>query len=102
MSPTFRGFTSRKIKYGAEEAKRAFALEHHNIEALLKIIKAEGWEDSIDLVSSLRVNIVGSEVESRDAKTDFDDAIAAGMELDNVEWLTKEDVQTVRCYFRSL
>ncbi|KAG6916230.1 hypothetical protein DXG01_007813 [Tephrocybe rancida] len=89
----FDNFVFRQSRYGAEEAKKAHKLEIHTERDLVSLIKAEGWEDLVDLVSSHRVGLLRTEKEIEVTKADYDAAKAAGADLiEDVEWLNEREV----------
>ncbi|KAG6834925.1 hypothetical protein H0H93_006318 [Arthromyces matolae] len=94
---TFDGFAFRQSKYGPEEAKKAHKLEIHTERALVGLIKKEGWEHIVDLVSNYRVGLMLNDNETREIKADYDAAKKANADLiEEVEWLTEEEVLKVR------
>ncbi|KAF8066928.1 FAD dependent oxidoreductase [Lyophyllum atratum] len=90
----FQDFSDREQKYGTEEAMKSYKMEHYTTTELLKIIKAENLRDVVDLVGSDHFSLLVTEQEVQDAKNDFEAAKSAGLDLDIVEWLSEEDVQT--------
>ncbi|KAG6840777.1 hypothetical protein C0991_004502, partial [Blastosporella zonata] len=77
-------------RYGSEEAKKAHKLEIHTERELVDLIKAEGWESLVDLVSSHRVGLLRTDKEFETTKADYDAAKAASADLiEQVEWLDK-------------
>ncbi|KAG6889551.1 hypothetical protein C0995_016678 [Termitomyces sp. Mi166 len=91
----FDNFVLRESNYGSEEAKKAHKLEIHTERELVRLIKAEGWEEIVDLVSNHRVGLLVNEHEIRVTKADYEAAKAAQADLvENVEWLTEEEVLT--------
>ncbi|KAG6895188.1 hypothetical protein C0992_002715 [Termitomyces sp. T32_za158] len=81
------------MNYGSEEAKKAHKLELHTASELIQLIKTEGWEETVDLVSNYRVGLLVSEKDIRVTKADYGAAKAAQADLiENVEWLTEAEV----------
>ncbi|KAG6889550.1 hypothetical protein C0995_016677 [Termitomyces sp. Mi166 len=89
----FNKFVERKEHFGRVEAEKAYALEYHTTSELLKIIKAENWQDAVDLVSAEHVHLLVTEIEAKQAKLDFHAASEAGLDLKDVGWLSEEEVQ---------
>lgn len=89
----FDNFLFREKNYGSEEAKKAHKLEIHTERQLVQLIKTEGWEEIVDLVSNHRVGLLVDEEEIRVTKADYEAAKAAQADLiESVEWLTAADV----------
>ena len=92
----FIGFYDRQQKYGAEEAKKSYALENYVSSELLKIIKQEGWEEDLDLMDGGRITMFLTEEEEQRARRDWETARTAGLErVDEVRWLGSEEMQAV-------
>ncbi|KAF7370151.1 FAD dependent oxidoreductase [Mycena sanguinolenta] len=89
----FIDFCSYQAKYGTEQAVRCFQLENHTASEIVKIIHEEGWTESVDLVQNGHTTISFTPGEHQDIEADFQAAEAAGMDLANVNWLTKEETQ---------
>jgi hypothetical protein len=81
--------------YGADEALRAVALEHHTVSGLLNIIEREGWSKDIDLVDGGSNELLFTQKEIDAAKFDWDAAERAGVDLTNIHILDKEDIEKV-------
>ncbi|KAG6908298.1 hypothetical protein DXG01_005399 [Tephrocybe rancida] len=56
-------------------------VEIHTERELLRLIKTEGWENIVDLVSNHRVGLLRTEKEYEVVKADYDAAKAAGADL---------------------
>lgn len=98
----FDNFVFREMKYGSEEAKKAHRLEIHTENELIQLIKAEGWEELVDLVSNHRIGLLMNEKEIRVAKADYEAAKAAQADLiESVEWLTEVEVLMVMAHLLS-
>ncbi|KAJ7198910.1 FAD dependent oxidoreductase [Mycena haematopus] len=89
----FIDFCSYQAKYGTEQAVRCFELENHTASEIVKIIREEGWIESVDLVQNGHTTISFTPGELQEIEADFKAAKAAGMDLTNVNWLTKEETQ---------
>ena len=82
--------------YPPEEVKRCFELEAHTVSSLLKVIKANNWEEEVDLVRGGRQVLLFSEVEKDLAWRDWKEAQNAGIASANeVEWLSIEETKNV-------
>jgi len=92
----FSGFYSRQQKYGAEEAKKSYALESYVSSELVKIIKQEGWDEDLDLVEGGHITMFMTKEEEERARRDWETARMAGLErVDEVRWLGREEMQAV-------
>ncbi|KAF5381711.1 hypothetical protein D9615_005571 [Tricholomella constricta] len=89
----FSHFSDRAKTYGTEEAKKIYALEHYTADELLKIIEAQGLQTIVDLVASDHIGLLVTEKEVQDAKVDFDAAESAGVNVNDVTWLSKAEVK---------
>lgn len=82
--------------YGAEEAKKSYALENYVSSELLKVIKQEGWDEDLDLVEGGRTTMFMTEEEEQRVRRDWETARTAGLErVDEVIWLGREEMQAV-------
>jgi len=84
--------------YPHEEVKRCFELEAHTVSSLLKVIKANNWEEEVDLVRGGRQVLMFSEAEKELAWREWKEAQNAGIDCANeVEWLSIEETKNVQC-----
>lgn len=90
---TFYSFAARQDKFGADEAIRSSALEEYTASSLVNIIERNGWSEDVDLVNGGNVRLLFTEDEERETRADFERAKHAGINLDNVQWLTRDEVQ---------
>ncbi|KAI0676177.1 FAD dependent oxidoreductase [Trametes maxima] len=86
----FQEFAAYADRFGTDDAKRALALEARTVAEILKIVKDAGKETALDLVAGGRTHLLFTEPEIEEAKRDFEAAKEAGVDLDAVEFLTKE------------
>ncbi|KAG6840108.1 hypothetical protein C0991_008922 [Blastosporella zonata] len=87
----FNNFLFRESRYGSEEAKKAHKLEIHTEQEMVNLIKAEGWEKIVDLVSNYRVGLLRTDKEIQTMKADYEAAKAAKADnLEYVEWLSEK------------
>ncbi|KAI0630444.1 FAD dependent oxidoreductase [Trametes polyzona] len=89
----FHEFTAYSTTFGVDDAKRALALEKRTVEEVLKIVKSSGKESALDLVAGGRTHLLFTEPEVIEAKLDYEAAKKAGVDLSEVEFLTKEQVE---------
>jgi len=81
-----------------EEVKRCFELETYTVSSLLETIKANNWEEGIDLVRGGRQVLMFTEAEQHSAKQDWEEARKAEIDCANeVEWLNVEETKNVWC-----
>ncbi|KAG2072464.1 FAD dependent oxidoreductase [Suillus decipiens] len=89
----FLGFSQRRAFFNTVEAIKSYELEKHTASLLVKIIEGNGWASDIDLVEGGHINLLFTEEEEKDAHKDFDTARQAQLNLDGVEWLSKEELE---------
>ncbi|KAG8888998.1 hypothetical protein FRB98_006262 [Tulasnella sp. 332] len=80
--------------YGAEEAKKAFALESYTVTSIVKIIKENGWEQDVDLVAGGHLSLVFTQAELDSIELDIHAAEKAGVQgVETVELLDAQYVE---------
>jgi glycine/D-amino acid oxidase-like deaminating enzyme len=89
----FFNFRKRELAYGTDQAVRSADVESYTCAELVKIIKTENLD--VDLVAGGHVAMLVTEKEVETAQADYAAAKAAGVNLDDVEWLSKEVVESV-------
>lgn len=80
---------------GVEEAVRAKALEHHNVESIIRFIRDNKLNDEVDFVQGGLLTLFVTDEEFRVTMDQYDAAVKADVRVDGVEWLTKEQTQEV-------
>lgn len=90
----FADFCRYQTAHGTEQAVRSFVLENRTASEMLKIIHNQHLEAAVDLVAGGHIAMFVTEQESKDAEADFAAAKLAGMNLDEVQWLSKEEMQS--------
>ncbi|KAG2040208.1 FAD dependent oxidoreductase [Suillus americanus] len=94
LTPTaFPKFAQRQALFNTLEAIKSYKLEQYTVSLLVKIIEENGWASDIDLVEGGHINILFTEKEAKNKRKDFDMARQAQLNLDGVEWLSKEEVE---------
>jgi glycine/D-amino acid oxidase-like deaminating enzyme len=91
----FPKFAQRQALFNTVEAIKSYELEQYTVSLLVKIIEENGWASDIDLVKGGHINLLFTEKEARNKREDFDMARQAQLNLDGVEWLSKEEVEEV-------
>ncbi|EGN96963.1 hypothetical protein SERLA73DRAFT_185222 [Serpula lacrymans var. lacrymans S7.3] len=89
----FFDFKRHVTEYGTDEAIRSLALEAHTASSLVSIINAHGLEEKVDLVEGGHIDLLITEKEVEDARDDYEAAEKAGVDLRNVQWMSKEEMQ---------
>ncbi|KAJ6582121.1 FAD dependent oxidoreductase [Mycena capillaripes] len=89
----FIDFCGYQSKYGTEQAKRSFDLENHTASEIVKLICAEGWTDTVDLVENGHTTFFFTPGELEGARADFEAAKAAGIDPPDVRWLTQAETR---------
>ncbi|KAI0737285.1 FAD dependent oxidoreductase [Daedaleopsis nitida] len=94
LTPTaFHNFVEYAALYGTDDAVRAIALEQHTASDIVKFLKDTGNASAVDLVEGGHVDLFFTEAEVVAARADYAAAKAAGVNVDDVRFLTKETVQ---------
>lgn len=88
-------FASLSRDYGVDHALRTLDLERHTASAMVDIVHRENMETKVDLVDGGHIELIFTNEEADYMKADYDAAKAAGVNLDGVEWLSKEFMQSV-------
>lgn len=86
-------FRNLVTKYGAHEAKRGLEHENYTADQILRIIREERLAEKVDLVHGGHCTLFLTSREYEYSRADFEAARAAGVNLENVEWLDKEQVK---------
>jgi hypothetical protein len=89
------GFVAREKLFGRDDALREIALEQYNIVELLKVITEASQATETDVVSGGHVELLFTEAEYLNSRADFLAAQEAGVDVRFVEWLSKDEVQSV-------
>ncbi|KAG1816222.1 FAD dependent oxidoreductase [Suillus variegatus] len=89
----FLEFAQRQALFDTVEAIKSYKLEQHTASLLVKIIEENGWASDVDLVEGGHINLLFTEKEAENAHKDFDTASQAQLNLDDVEWLSKEELE---------
>lgn len=94
MTPNpFLGFRSRVSLFGLEETLKSFDLEYHTYYSLLEIMHALPHGGSeVDLVDGGHTTTYLTSEEEASAKADYRSALLAGMDLDGVRWVSKDEM----------
>lgn len=93
---TYQDFVKLTLEMGIEEAKKQFALEHHTVDALVQIIKENGLEEAVDLVSGGHFDMLFTEREIVEAHSDIALAKESGMDTSTVKFHSKEEMAEVK------
>ncbi|KAG1897088.1 FAD dependent oxidoreductase-domain-containing protein [Suillus fuscotomentosus] len=89
----FLEFAQRQALFDTVEAIKSYKFEQHTASLLVKIIEENGWASDVDLVEGGHINLLFTEKEAENAHKDFDTASQAQLNLDGVEWLSKEELE---------
>ena len=77
---------------------RGVAIERYTAREVAKILHEHDKVDHVDFVPGGRVIHFFTEKEYEDALKDYEAAEAAGVDLTEVVWVTKEEVQKVQIF----
>jgi hypothetical protein len=91
----FLDFCDLKEQYGQQEALKALKLEKHTATRILQFISVQNLAESVDLVAGDHITTFLTDKELVRAKADYDATKAAGVDLSDVDWLSKEEMQAV-------
>ncbi|KAJ3918744.1 FAD dependent oxidoreductase [Lentinula edodes] len=91
----FFDFCNYKARYGQQEALKALELENHTAMGILEFISSQNIAGAVDLVAGGHLTAFVTNDEFLRAKEDYDAVKAAGIDLSNVEWLSKEDMLSI-------
>ncbi|KAI0750607.1 FAD dependent oxidoreductase [Irpex lacteus] len=89
----FAHFTSLSKLFGEEDAIRSLELERYTSSEIRKILEGTNKVDDVDLVSDGRVILLFSKQEEELTRAEFEAAKAAGINVSDVEWLTKDETE---------
>lgn len=89
----YRGFVWLNKLYGKEEALRGLAIERYTVSQILKILHETQLGPHVDLVEGGRTILLFTKEEYETTREDYVAAKAAGIDLDGVEWLSKEEAE---------
>ncbi|KAJ7694587.1 FAD dependent oxidoreductase [Mycena rosella] len=89
----FLDFCGYQAKYGTDQAVQALELENHTASEIVKLIRNEGWTEAVDLVAGGHTTTFFLPSELTGGKADFEAAKLAGLDLKDVRWLTKEEME---------
>lgn len=94
MTPAvFLEFARYEKSFGTEEAIRSIALEQHTAAEIVKIVEAHQLE--VDLVQGNHLELLITPEEFKDVEVDFAAAKAAGINMEHVQWITKDEMEKV-------
>ncbi|TCD71719.1 hypothetical protein EIP91_005485 [Steccherinum ochraceum] len=89
----FHEFSRMAQQQGTDEAVRAKALEHYNVQGIVSFIREEHLEDHVDLVSGGLLQLFTNDEEYRITLAQYDAAKAAGVNVEDIQWLTAEETK---------
>ena len=95
----FSGFVSLEKIYGRAEAAKAYLLERHTTDILLKFLEDRpGLAEQVDLVTEGIVQVMRGQQETQ-AKKDWEGAKNAGVNMgkEGVRWLGQDEMVEVGC-----
>ena len=77
---------------GVSEAKKQYYLEQHTASSLIDIIERNKWEGDIDLVNGGHIQLLTTPEEVEAVRLDYEAAKEAGLNLEPVKWISKEEM----------
>ena len=96
MTPyPFNGFVSKQKLYGTEETIKTLKLEKYTATEIVKLIKKHNLEEAVDLVNGGHHTLIFTDEEMSEARADYDAANEAGVNLEDFEWYTAKEMESV-------
>ncbi|THU98065.1 hypothetical protein K435DRAFT_965114 [Dendrothele bispora CBS 962.96] len=92
---SFFNFRNCQSQFGTEQAVKSLELEMRTAREMVKILEDERLEDKVDIVHGEHVGLISSEKAMRTAKSNYEGAKEAGLNVNDVEWLSAEEVKEV-------
>ncbi|KAJ7031829.1 FAD dependent oxidoreductase [Mycena alexandri] len=89
----FSRFRKAEALFGREAALRLYAIEHYSASEMARIARRAGWAGTVDLVEGGHIDLLLTEERVKEAKADFDAAVAAGKTL-NATWLDRDEMNS--------
>lgn len=90
---SFENFVRIKKERGADEAIRGVKLEQYTVSEVIRILKENNMTEYVDLVPGGRLYLLFTEEEYTVGHADYLAAAEAGIDVSDVRWLSKEQVQ---------
>ena len=91
----FNGFVSKQKLYGTEETIKSLNLERYTATEIVKLIKKHNLEEAVDLVNGGHYTLLFTDEEISKVRDDYDAAKEAGMNLEDIEWYTAKEMESV-------
>ncbi|KAJ4464376.1 FAD dependent oxidoreductase [Lentinula aciculospora] len=92
---SFFNYREYEGKYGSIEALKSLQLENRTAMAMVSVIEKYTLNDIVDLVAGGHVSLISSEKEYMQLRAEYLAAHRAGLNVGEVEWLKKEDVEVM-------
>ncbi|TFK68906.1 FAD dependent oxidoreductase [Pluteus cervinus] len=89
----FVGFHQKEQLFGTSDAAKGFALENHTSQEIVDIIHQHGLGPAVDLVKGGHITLFVTDKEEAQVRADYDAAKAAGVELHEIKWISKEEMR---------
>ena len=94
----FSKFLWLQTLFGKDEAIKGLELENHTAAQVAKILKDNNKVDDVDFVPGGRVILLFTALEQQAARVEYEAAKAAGIDVSDVQWLSKDEVQSVGAF----
>ncbi|KAK7050022.1 hypothetical protein VNI00_005454 [Paramarasmius palmivorus] len=93
----FKGFKFNQAAYGVTEAIKAFLIENRTTAEMIRVVEEHDLFDVVDLVKGGHITLFESTLDPKLGETlaDWTAAKEAGIELSDVEWPSKEEVNKI-------
>lgn len=93
----FLDFASRLASSNgnATEAEKNYLLESRTVAEILRLIITRDWSEDVDLVSGGHIVLMVTPEEEEGVKKDWEEAKKAGLNLEGVAWIGKDEMHEV-------
>jgi hypothetical protein len=89
-------FANESAKYGLKDTLAHIQLEHRSVSFLMNIIKANRWEEDVELQSGGNIHLIETQEQHDILATQLKAAAESGIDVSNFQWLSQEECAKVR------
>ncbi|KAJ7099230.1 FAD dependent oxidoreductase-domain-containing protein [Mycena belliarum] len=87
----FAGFRNAEAQFGREDALRLYAIEDYTATEMVRVARAGGWADAIDLIEGGHTDVFLSNATHMEALADLYAAMEAGKHV-NITWMSPDEM----------
>ena len=91
----FSEFSRVEKQQGVDEAVRAKALEHRNVQGIIAYLRENSLEEHVDFVPGGLLTLFVNPEEYRITREQYVSAKSAGVNVDGIEWLEEAETRSV-------